>query len=817
MEINEKISLEAREIMKQEIQNVEGREIFFRGIPDENGVVTQVEIVARGNEYSVPAILRRMKRKEVIIHNHPSGFLYPSDADIEVASTYANESSGGSYIINNEVDKMFEIIPLILESEKKIDIAGYFEKNGLLAQYFKEFEYRDEQLQMAKHIENGINNDKITVIEAGTGTGKTLAYLIPAIQWCIDNQKRAVISTNTIALQEQLLNKDIPIAKKVIGKEFRYTLVKGRGNYLCNRKYYQNLNVSPAQLSENINIDNFSYILKWGKETETGDKSEHLIEVDYDTWELFQSETDMCLGGKCPYRKECYFFRAKEERKKSDILIVNHHLFFSDLAIRKEAGFNTEYSIIPEYNLLVFDEAHNIEKVARDYFSYEISRLSFTKAMNQIYSDEKKKTVTGALVNLNNYIKEEDSYSIYENLIKELVQKHKELLKIGVEYFMKVIELFGEKKGAISFRIKKDSGESSSIFTKLERDKERFLNSYTSYFKSLSDLKRAVKDLDDREGRILEFTKFTDRLEGFFNNFRFINSIGEEDFIYWLNINERHTNAKFVATPLLVDKELQSNLYLYLNRIVFTSATIAIENNFEYFKNSIGLGKETLDKVINSPFDYDKQMKVYIPRDLADPKTYDFNDEIIEFIKSFVIFSRGKTFILFTSYSNLNYVYYSIKNELQENGITTLIHGEAPRTQLINLFKNSSNPVLFGTDSFWEGVDIKGEQLSNVIIVKLPFKVPNDPVTEAIVEYIEAQGKNAFTDFQIPEAVIKLKQGVGRLIRGKDDRGTVTILDSRLVTKKYGKYFIDSLPSKNINVISKSEILKDVIKNMKGE
>lgn len=821
MDIKEKISLEAREIMCEEIKKAQGNEVFFRGIPDENGVVTQVQVLARGNEYSVPAILKAMRKGEVIIHNHPSGILYPSDADVEVASIYSNRMDGASYIVNNDLTDIWIIVELFKDENIKIDIAPYFEKTGLLSQAFKGFEYRDEQLHMATHIEKGLNSETPVIVEAGTGTGKTLAYLIPSIEWAIKNKKRVIISTNTINLQEQLLNKDIPIAKRVIQGDFKYILVKGRGNYLCNRKYH-NVVMGDKSLLEDFTTsqkNQFAEIIKWGNQTETGDKAELTFEADNTIWELFQSETDMCSGNKCPYKNECFFLKSRDEKKKADILITNHHMYFSDLAIRKEIGFNTEYSILPEYGLVVFDEAHNIEKVARDYFSYEASKYSFTKTMNQIFITEGKKKNTGALDSVLKHIKSEelDNHGILEREIEEIKLKHKSLYIAGREYFNHIIEVFSKgEMGTFTFRARKEEMENSPFLNTLNDFKDKFLSEYNSYNRKVRELIKELKDEEDRAGYINDFSKYIDRIDGFINNFRFIHDFSDEEFIYWIEVNSRKSNSKLVATPLKIDGELQKNLYLNLNQIIFTSATIAIGNDFTYFKESIGLDKNTLDKVIHSPFDYDNQMKVYIPNDIPNPSDKNFIDEISEYLKTQLIVSRGKAFVLFTSYQTLNYVYYMIRDELEANGIELFIHGMAPRSQLVNMYINGKNPVLFGTDSFWEGVDIKGHQLSNVILIKLPFKVPSDPVTEAIIEHITAQGKNSFTEYQIPEAVIKFKQGIGRLIRSKTDSGTITILDNRVITKKYGKYFMDSIPTKNINILSRSEILKDISKSVKG-
>ena len=812
MNIEEKISLEAREKMAFEIEESGGNEVFFRGILDENKIVADVEVLAKGNRYSVPAILKRMKKNEIIIHNHPSGYLYPSDADVEIASIFADRMDGGSYIIDNSAANIYVITEAYFDENKKIDIKPYFEKNGLLSQCFKEFEYRDEQLHMAEHIEKGLNDEKKVVVEAGTGTGKTLAYLIPSIQWAVENGKKVIISTNTINLQEQLLNKDIPIVKKIMQKDFKYLLVKGRGNFLCNRKHANLLSMKPADLEEfsQDQKKQFEALINWGKETRTGDKSELYFEVDYTVWEYFQSETDICAGSRCPYKSECFFLKSREEKKKADILIANHHIFFSDLAIRKEIGFNTDYSILPEYGLVVFDEAHNIQKVARDYFSYEVSKYGFTKAMNQIHNISNNKKHKGQLEILLQYLKKRnyEDKEVVEKLLENDVRiNHNNLFKAGRDYFDRLIEIFSKGQvGSISFRIKKDEIMASSFYSMLNDVKENFMLEFNTYLRTARKIITSLKDTEDNDGIINDFSKYVERLETFFENFKFINNLDDEEFIYWVEVNNKKSNSKLVATPLNIDGELSENLYSNLKQLIFTSATIAVENNFDYFKKSIGLEEETYDKIIASPFDYDRQMKVYIPSGLPDPNDRNFLDEIEPLLKKMILKTKGRTFVLFTSYKSLNYMYYMLREELEENGINFFIQGMYPRTKLVEMFKNSDSPVLFGTDSFWEGVDVKGEKLVSVIIVKLPFKVPSDPVTEAIIETYELQGKNPFIEYQIPESVIKFKQGIGRLIRSKEDRGIITILDNRIVTKRYGKYFLDSIPTKNIQRIDQSEI-----------
>ena len=814
MNIKEKISLEAINIIREEIGIAQGNEVFFRGIPDENGRVESVEVLARGNRGATPAIMRPMKKEEVIIHNHPSGYLYPSDADIEVASYYANKSNGGFYIINNDVTEVYVVVEIYNDKNIDISVVPYFEKEGIISQCFKEFEYREEQLKMAEIIEQGFNSEKKVIVEAGTGTGKTLAYLIPGIEWAIKNKKRIIFSTNTINLQEQLLNKDIPLAKQILGYDFKYMLVKGRGNYICNRKYYNSIMGEKPDLEEYSVIQKNQYkeLIKWGSSTKTGDKSELLFEVDYMVWEIFQSETDTCLGNKCSYKQECFFYKVRDAKKSADVLITNHHLYFTDLAIRKEIGFSTEYSILPEYGAIVFDEAHNVEKVARDYFSMEVSKISFVKLLNKIIHEDRRKKGKAALLLAEKECEFQNSKESLK-LIEELRVKHPGLNSAIRKYFDELIRMFtDEKHPTASIRLKKNDEVYLNFIDKINFYTRELTLEYSEYSKIARQLIRMLRELEDEDGTLNELTKYLERLEDMIANLKSINEMEDDEYIYWIDVNRKKGYSKRVATPLKINNELQKNLFVNMKTIIFTSATIAIGENFKYFKESIGLFENLVEKVIYSPFDYEKQMNVMIPSDFVAPNSREFVEEASEFLKDLAIKTNGKIFILFTSYSTLNYIYYSIRDELIKNGIELFVHGTAPRTQLIEMYKKSPNPVLFGTDSFWEGVDIKGKQLSTVVIIKLPFKVPNDPITEAIIESIISTGKNPFTEYQIPEAIIKFKQGIGRLIRSKTDEGNIIVLDNRIIKKKYGEFFINSFPTSKIKVIEKKEILNSLKK-----
>ncbi|MFC2294300.1 MAG: helicase C-terminal domain-containing protein [Leptotrichia hongkongensis] len=819
MKIAEFISAKAMEHMRLEISESGGNEVFFRGIPDGEGIVSEVEVIARGNSSSVAALLNMMRKNEVIIHNHPSGVLIPSDEDVSISSMYG-EVGGASYIVNNAVNDIYVIVPL--KEFIKIDIDEYFGENGVIHKNFGKFEVRREQYEMAKSIENSMNENKKLIVEAGTGTGKTIAYLLPTLLYAIENNLKVIVSTNTINLQEQLVNKDIPLLKKIINEDFNYQIVKGRGNYLCKRKLY-NIDVTEKETDteeERTEKNIIRNLIDWDKNvTRTGDRNELKYEISNSIWEKVNSEVDMCKGVKCPHYSKCHFFKARKNVADATLLIVNHHMFFADLAIRNQTGFYTNYSILPNYDIVVFDEAHNIEDTARNYFTFETSKISFGRLMGNIYNRRVVNSSNGgAIVRLMTYLNESLSSEEYEK-VDELKEDAIAELNIfydkGIDIFDKLIYLFSENNNnrEIKIKIDKQKMQSNKAFREVMEINSQFKESYGNLVIRINKFLNTVSNynLEDKEGFLFEFSRYYERLKQYYKKFEFILEGKEEGYVYWANVTTIRPNVKLYATPFDISDELNDNLFTKMDRMVFTSATLAVDNKFDYYKKSIGLMKENRrkidERIVKSPFDYEKQMKVYIPEDALDPTNIEFLRDLEEFIEGVIKNTKGHCFLLFTSYSALNFLYNQLKSRFSEKEYTLIKQNDFPRHEMIEIFKNSKNPILFGTDSFWEGVDVQGEQLQSVIITKLPFKVPNDPVTEAIIENIRKNGQNPFNDYQVPQAVIKFKQGVGRLIRSKTDSGNIIILDNRIIKKMYGKKFLSALPRNKV-VESKSEILK---------
>ena len=819
MDIRDRFSEESLQTIKKYLEEHNNKSMIFKATFDEDEKIQKPFFLSLYKKKSFEETLTKVGKNEVVIRTTKPNQLYPSDMELELSEELYTRRNIAYCLLSSDLDDFYFVQDIDRIFLEEIDIENYFAKDGILAKEIKGFEYRQEQEEMAQYIQDAINEDRKIIVEAGTGTGKTLAYLIPSIKWAVTNKKKVIIATNTINLQEQLLLKDIPLAKSIIKDEFSYVLVKGRNNYVCKRLFNE------LVLGKSIDIETFSmeareqieYILKWGNKTKTGDKAELTFEVYPDVWELVQSTTELCLGKKCPYRKECFYMKTRMEKMEADILISNHHVFFADLNVRAETDFDSEYLILPRYDMVIFDEAHNVESVARSYFSVEVSKISFTRLLNRIYQKKnKRKKEKSALIRVEDTIDEKDleDGQQYIYLLNTLKEEISILQNIGDEYFDEIRKIYETnteapiKKSLNNFEMTK-----SRFLENLREKKDIFQSKLADFLNLMMSFNNVIDGEKDKNPEVINFNNHLKMFKAYIDSFKFINSFEDDNYIYWLDINSKRTNVVLTATPLNIAQKLSTVLFDNLDRLVFASATIVVNGNFNYFKKSLGLDEEDcIEAIIKSPFDYDEQMSVYIPSDIQDSENINaFVSDASKFILNILLKTNGKAFILFTSYTMLNQIYYSISKKLKDKGFEVFLHGDKPRSQIIKEFKEAENPILFGTTSFWEGVDVQGENLSNVIITKLPFLVPTDPVVSAISKKIEEDGGNSFMDFQLPEAIIKFKQGVGRLIRKKTDSGNIFILDNRILKKRYGSLFINALPSqKNIKILEKDDIIEEI-------
>jgi len=616
-------------------------------------------------------------------------------------------------------------------------VRQFFRPGGTLAAAHPSFELRAGQMEMAIAVDDALTENRKLIVEAGTGTGKTLAYLVPALL----SGRRVVISTNTKALQEQLFFRDIPFLEKTLGRPLQVCYMKGRSNYACRQKIYD-AEGTPI-LTGLEEVADFQVIQAWEKTTETGDRAEiTTLPENSSAWAKVDARSEMCGGSKCAQFERCFITMMHQRAAEADIIIVNHHLFFADLAIRR----TDQAQILPDYNAVVFDEAHEIEDVAGQYFGFAISTYKVLDLRRDI----------AALSRIRKFGSEE--------LDRILIR----LEEVSLNFFGRLPG--GDGRASFTGR-----DEFLALFGEIYRDVLTAFELLTGHLKLIQDAPQEVIPLFRRAQEMRMALEFM--IEG-----------QDPGFVHW---TERRNRGIFLqATPIDVADLLREHLWNKVDAAILTSATLAVAGGFDYVESRLGLS-DARTLIVPSHFDYQTQALLYIPQDLPPPSSPAWvkaaSDEIVRILNA----SRGRAFVLFTSYMQMRQIHDRVSLMVE---FPVLTQGTGPRTALLDEFRQTPNCVLFATSSFWQGVDVPGEQLSCVIIDKLPFAVPSDPVVDARVRNVREAGGNPFYDYQIPQAAIALKQGFGRLIRTRADRGVLALLDHRITKQRYGQVFFDSLP-----------------------
>jgi ATP-dependent DNA helicase DinG len=653
-----------------------------------------------------------------------------------------------------------------LGSEFVERIRGFFSENGPLSKA-KNFEFRPQQQEMAARVAQALEEEQHLIVEAGTGVGKSLGYLVPAVLFALERHKKAIVSTYTINLQEQLLHKDIPILKKVLPVEFEAALMKGRQNYLCPRRLERALQ-SEQELFTGPERSELQQLAEWARTTRDGSLSDLSVEPNPKVWAQVCSEAHICTQKTCGQDPRCFYQQARKRLLAADVIVLNHTLLFillgsPDMQEERESGF-----LFPN-DFIIFDEAHTVEQVASKQIGIGVSQYGLRSAIQRLYNSRTRKGLFTVM---------RDAVGV--RLAAELID--------DVDKFFSAVESKSNFHKGREFRV---------------RDVELVPDTITARLTALQARVADVVKRADDEILKAELQEFGRRIRDARDGISIFLEQGALEHVYW--VERTGKTERFLAlnaAPIDLAPVLQRMLFRESCCCVMTSATLAVGRpDLAYFRTRIGaMGVEPLQ--LGSPFDFQRQMKMFVVQKIPDPRDAGYQEALEHWIAHFVQKTDGRAFVLFTSYRDLQHVAGAMEKFFAANDMNLLVQGGgAPRGKLLEQFKSTPRSVLFGTDSFWGGVDVPGEALSNVIITRLPFAVPDHPLIEAKLELIEERGGDPFTEYSLPEAVLKLRQGVGRLIRTKTDHGIIVILDNRIVTKPYGRAFMQALPKCPVEIL----------------
>jgi ATP-dependent DNA helicase DinG len=818
--IHDRITPDAARFIQESIAEAKGQEVFFAGSMDQKGRVCKPRVLARGNSTAVPALFEQLDIRDVVIHNHPSGDLTPSEPDLGLASLYGNQGHG-MFIVDNEVLSVYVVVePFLPKDATPLDTAALgraFSPDSPLARTLPHFEVRPQQARMMELVARAFNRNGIGIVEAPTGIGKTIAYLLPAVQWALLNKERVVISTRTINLQEQIVFKDVPLIQQVLGVDFQACLVKGRYNYVCRRKLSRFF-AEATLFDDDESKDQLDHLAKWVEKTRDGSRSDLPFVPSRALWEQVASESDTCAMGRCPDQKRCFVTQARRDMAKADLLVANHHMLFSDISIKKETGDFSAMAVLPAYKRVIFDEAHSIEDSATEYFGVSTSFLGVMASLGRFQRVERGRERGLIPIIRAKLVKDcpqvgvrdfEEIQNLLEKLLLPALATCRQSLKVA---FDALRALTAEQSGQIGRDVKWRLTEAvldeslvrechAAYVMPAVDDCRLFVRHCNRLFQFLDVIERAPNQEEAPLAvEAVQLRAFARRVENAANVLAEGTSEElQENTVRWIEIDSKKEEiVRVIRCPLEVGPPLAEWCYGQLASVVMTSATLTVNQEFNYLFSRLGLDRVSADRlesqILDSPFRFDQQALLGIATDLPAPNERDFLDSCVDAIDEALKISRGHAFVLFTSFYAMDFTFNRLADGLRQAGITPLKQGQTARTRLLDQFRSDTSSVLFATDSFWEGVDVAGESLQCVILPKLPFRVPTEPVQQARAEAIEDAGGNPFMAYSVPQAVIKFRQGFGRLIRRRTDRGVILVLDGRIVSKYYGRIFLKSLP-----------------------
>ena len=805
----ERLAPAVRELVRAEIAAAHGREVSFVAHPDANGLIVAARAVARGTVDAVLALPGIAERGELLLHNHPSGVLEPSGADLSVAARL-HDGGVGFAIVDNAVTDCYVVVecprPRATTRLDPFDTAGLLAPRGPVARALGAFEDRPSQRDMAAYIADAYNDGGVALLEAGTGVGKSFAYLAPALVWARENGERTIVSTNTINLQEQLVGKDLPILARALGTGDHsptFALLKGWRNYICLARLEQARD-GEHSLFEDERAAELEGLAHWAAKTSDGSLSDLQDEPTGEVWDAVAAESDLCTRLKCPHFERCFLFQARRRAAEADVVVVNHHLLASDLAVRMASDNWQEAAVLPPYRRLVLDEAHHLEDVAAMHLGAQVSRLGVERLLGRL-----ERNGRGLLPTLRSVLFGRDDLPsratrdlVQQSLVDALVAAR----RAAETVFARLTRRLEAEPGPTPVLRLTDEFARDDVWP---QGLDVALDNLLLAFSRLRDGVETIADrlsLDDPSERraqlVGELRGVVRRLDAVATGLTAAlrPPAGGPAAVRWVERRGRKVaNVSLAAVPLDLAPILKDNLFDRVETVVLTSATLAAGGEFGYLEERLGLdlppSRVRAREIHASPFDFPVQCLFGIPTDLPEPRDDEPGHDaaVARVLVELAHASDGGMFVLFTSHGALRRAADAVRDQLGGRW-PLLVQGDGQRDQLLRRFREAGSAILLGTDSFWEGVDVPGRALRVLILAKLPFKVPSEPLTAARLERLAARGLDGFMHYLVPNAALKLKQGFGRLIRSTSDVGAVVLLDRRVVTKRYGRLILEGLP-----------------------